>query len=166
MKNPVLTDMIPGLLFTDWRSIKNQPFFTFLNTFGLAIGMAGALIISLYIYDELNYDNMFEEDFTLDAPYLLPTAKVFSGVLNLPLDRVYTKYKNLEGAMNSDLETWQRVALVAGFQDWQLGFDASKETFKPADYEKALEKYLEGGRSKSTSKSKDYEKALEKYLSR
>ena len=112
------------------------------------------------------YNDMFEEDFTLDAPYLLPTAKVFSGVLNLPLDRVYTKYKNLEGAMNSDLETWQRVALVAGFQDWQLGFDASKETFKPADYDKALQRYLKGGASKSTSKSKDYEKALEKYLSR
>lgn len=44
-----------------WRSLKKQPFFTFLNTFGLAIGMAGALLISLYIYDELNYDNMFAD---------------------------------------------------------------------------------------------------------
>jgi putative ABC transport system permease protein len=42
-----------------WRSLKKQPFFTFLNTFGLAIGMAGALLISLYIYDELSYDKMF-----------------------------------------------------------------------------------------------------------
>ncbi|WP_027076938.1 ABC transporter permease [Maribacter antarcticus] len=41
------------------RSIKRQPFFTFLNTFGLAIGMAGGLLISLYIYDELRYDKMF-----------------------------------------------------------------------------------------------------------
>ncbi len=44
-----------------WRSLKKQPFFTFLNTFGLAIGMAGALLISLYLYDELNYDNMFDD---------------------------------------------------------------------------------------------------------
>jgi putative ABC transport system permease protein len=43
------------------RSLKKQPFFTFLNTFGLAIGMAGGLLISLYIYDELNYDNMFAD---------------------------------------------------------------------------------------------------------
>ena len=42
-----------------WRSLKKQAFFTFLNTFGLAIGMAGALMISLYIYDELSYDKMF-----------------------------------------------------------------------------------------------------------
>jgi putative ABC transport system permease protein len=44
-----------------WRSLKKQPFFTFLNTFGLAIGIAGALLISLYIYHELSYDNMFAD---------------------------------------------------------------------------------------------------------
>lgn len=42
-----------------WRSLKKQPFFTFLNIFGLAIGMAGGLLISLYIYDELSFDKMF-----------------------------------------------------------------------------------------------------------
>ena len=44
-----------------WRSLKKQPFFTFLNTFGLAIGMAGVLLISLYIYDELSFDKMFAD---------------------------------------------------------------------------------------------------------
>ncbi len=44
-----------------WRSLKRQPFFTFLNIFGLAIGMAGGLLIALYIYNELNYDQMFAD---------------------------------------------------------------------------------------------------------
>lgn len=44
-----------------WRNLKKQPFFTFLNTFGLAIGMAGALMISLYIIDELSFDKMFKD---------------------------------------------------------------------------------------------------------
>ncbi|TSE08713.1 FtsX-like permease family protein [Aquimarina algiphila] len=44
-----------------WRSLKKQPFFTFLNTFGLAIGMAGGLLICLYIYDELSFDKMFAD---------------------------------------------------------------------------------------------------------
>ncbi len=44
-----------------FRSFTKQPFFTFLNTFGLAIGMAGGLLISLFIYDELNYDTMFPD---------------------------------------------------------------------------------------------------------
>lgn len=42
-----------------WRSLKRQPFFTSLNVFGLAIGMAGGLLISLYIYDEFSFDKMF-----------------------------------------------------------------------------------------------------------
>ncbi|MFH6603430.1 ABC transporter permease [Maribacter algicola] len=44
-----------------WRSLKKQPFFTSLNIFGLAIGIAGGLLISLYIYDELSYDTMFAD---------------------------------------------------------------------------------------------------------
>lgn len=44
-----------------WRSIKRQPFFAFINTFGLAIGMAGGLLITLYIYNELSYDKMFAD---------------------------------------------------------------------------------------------------------
>lgn len=53
--------MFKNYLKIAWRNLKKQPFFTFLNTFGLAIGMAGGLLISLYIYDELNYDNMFAD---------------------------------------------------------------------------------------------------------
>ncbi|WP_190810259.1 ABC transporter permease [Flagellimonas sp. S3867] len=44
-----------------WRSLKKQPFFAFLNIFGLAIGIAGGLLISLYIIDELSYDTMFTD---------------------------------------------------------------------------------------------------------
>ncbi|MBQ0735859.1 ABC transporter permease [Aquimarina celericrescens] len=44
-----------------WRNLRRQPFFTFLNTFGLAIGMAGGILISLYIHSELNFDTMFKD---------------------------------------------------------------------------------------------------------
>ena len=44
-----------------WRSLRKQPFFTLLNTFGLAVGMAGTLLISLYIIDELSFDRMFDD---------------------------------------------------------------------------------------------------------
>lgn len=44
-----------------WRSLKKQPFFTFLNIFGLAIGMAGGLLLCLYIWDDLSHDNMFTD---------------------------------------------------------------------------------------------------------
>ena len=53
--------MFKNYLKIAWRSLKKQPFFTFLNTFGLAIGMAGGLLISLYIHDELSFDKMFSD---------------------------------------------------------------------------------------------------------
>ncbi len=51
--------MFKNYLKIAFRNFKKQPFFTFLNIFGLAVGTAGALLITLYIYDELNYDKMF-----------------------------------------------------------------------------------------------------------
>lgn len=53
--------MIKNYFKIAWRSLKKQPFFASLNIFGLAIGMAGSLLICLYIYDELNYDNMYPD---------------------------------------------------------------------------------------------------------
>ena len=43
------------------RNLKKQPFFTFLNTFGLAIGIAGSLLIALHLHDELTFDKMFTD---------------------------------------------------------------------------------------------------------
>ncbi|MEQ8925004.1 MAG: FtsX-like permease family protein [Fulvivirga sp.] len=38
------------------RNIQKQKFFSIINILGLSVGMAGALFISLYIYDELNFE--------------------------------------------------------------------------------------------------------------
>ena len=43
------------------RNFTKQPFFTFLNIFGLAIGMSGGLLIGLFIYDELSFDKAFAD---------------------------------------------------------------------------------------------------------
>ncbi|MEO9511122.1 MAG: ABC transporter permease [Flavobacteriaceae bacterium] len=53
--------MLKNQLKIAWRSIKKQPFLNALNTFGLAIGIAGTLLICLYVYDELSYDKMFAD---------------------------------------------------------------------------------------------------------
>src|SRR5690606_28899865 len=41
------------------RNLKNQPFFTFLNTIGVAIGMAGGLLLGRHIHEELGNNDMF-----------------------------------------------------------------------------------------------------------
>ena len=68
--------MLKNQLKIAWRSLKNQPFFTFLNIFGLAIGIAGALLVSLYIYDELSYNKMFAD---ADRTYRIDTDIRFGG---------------------------------------------------------------------------------------
>lgn len=57
--NPII--MLKNDLKVAWRSLKKQPFFTFLNTFGLAVGMAGGLLVALFIFDELSFDKMFAD---------------------------------------------------------------------------------------------------------
>ena len=43
-----------------FRNITKHKFFSVINILGLTIGLASALFISLYIYDELNYDHFNE----------------------------------------------------------------------------------------------------------
>ncbi|WP_350286668.1 FtsX-like permease family protein [uncultured Croceitalea sp.] len=60
-----------------WRSLRKQPFFTFLNVFGLAIGLCGTLLISLYSYEELNHDKMFTD---ADRIYRINADVKFGGL--------------------------------------------------------------------------------------
>src|SRR5688572_23934078 len=40
------------------RNFQRQKLFSLLNMFGLALGLASAILIFLYVSDELQYDNM------------------------------------------------------------------------------------------------------------
>ena len=90
-----------------WRSLKKQPFFTFLNTFGLAIGMAGCLLISLYIYDEFSFDKMFADS---ERIYRLDLDNKTSGEL--------TKYAAVSGPLAAAIrEDYPQVEMVTRFRD-------------------------------------------------
>lgn len=42
------------------KAFKRDPFYSFINLFGLAIGLTSAFLIYIYIQDELNYDKYFK----------------------------------------------------------------------------------------------------------
>jgi putative ABC transport system permease protein len=48
--------MFRNYLKIAWRSLKKSKVFSFINIFGLAIGLTCCLLISLYIYHETSYD--------------------------------------------------------------------------------------------------------------
>ena len=86
--------MFRNYLKIAWRSLKKQPFFTFLNIFGLTIGMAGGLLISLYIYDELSYDKMFpdaEQIYRINADIKFGGAENIAAVVPASMAEVLEK---------------------------------------------------------------------------
>ena len=44
-----------------WRNLLKNKTFTFINVFGLSVGLAACLLISAFLYDELNYDSYPEK---------------------------------------------------------------------------------------------------------
>jgi putative ABC transport system permease protein len=48
--------MIKNYIKTAFRSLMKNKGFTFINVFGLALGLATCLLIVFYVFDELNYD--------------------------------------------------------------------------------------------------------------
>lgn len=48
--------MIKNYTKTAWRNLKGNKVFSFINVFGLAVGLTCCMFISAYLYQELNYD--------------------------------------------------------------------------------------------------------------
>jgi dephospho-CoA kinase len=65
-------------------------------------------------------EEIFDKGFSIDNPAYEAGAKVISATANIPLDRVYSKIDNISGAMDEDAETWQTVAMLAGWPKWTI----------------------------------------------
>ena len=53
--------MIRNYIIIAWRNIKKQRFYSFINIFGLATGIAATLMIALFVLDEISYDNFHDK---------------------------------------------------------------------------------------------------------
>lgn len=48
--------MIRNYIKTGWRNLKHNKIFSFINVFGLSVGLTCCMLISAYLYQELTYD--------------------------------------------------------------------------------------------------------------
>ena len=72
-----------------------------------------------------------KEPFNINNPSYRAAAKVISAVTNVPLDRAFQKMENIQGAMDSTNEDWQRIAMILGWPKWQLESETQRaERFK------------------------------------
>ena len=74
---------------------------------------------------------MQEKGWSLENPAYLAGANVVSALTNIPVDRAIKKTNNVVQATSQDLETWERLALLGGWQDWEIGLDQETKTNKP-----------------------------------
>ena len=68
-------------------------------------------------------DQMAEAGFSLDNPGLLAIGNVLSATANIPLDRAVMIMNNIKEASDSENEAWQRIAMVLGWNTWDVGVD-------------------------------------------
>jgi hypothetical protein len=71
--------------------------------------------------EKWNRDLIKERGFTLDNPAWSMIGNTVEGVTNVPLGRMSNKALNVDNAMDSQHETWQRIALLMGWNTWDLG---------------------------------------------
>jgi ABC-type antimicrobial peptide transport system permease subunit len=87
--NPSYTDMIRNYLKIGWRNLIRNKVYSFINIAGLATGMSVAILIGLWLYDELSYDRYHQNR-----------------------DRIAMVMQNQ--MMNGEIETWDSQALQLG----------------------------------------------------
>ena len=97
--------------------------YTLLQALGFSppIGSKVRKIYSSIQTEKFNRNIMKERGFKLDNPAWSAFGYVIEAVTNIPLGRLSTKMRNLDNALDSRNETWQRVALLFGWSTWDLG---------------------------------------------
>ena len=69
----------------------------------------------------------------LDNPIWEVSTGVTEAVFNAPVNRMYNKLQNISEALNSENETWQRIAVIMGWNAWDFGIDTRKKTTSGRD---------------------------------
>ena len=95
-------------------------------------------------------EEIFKKGFSIDNPAYEAGAKVISATANIPLDRVYSKVDNISGAMSEDAETWQTIAMLAGWPKWNIMPDAKESS----SFNKGNVKIKKSKYKKKSSKSR------------
>ncbi|MDP4213985.1 MAG: ABC transporter permease, partial [Bacteroidota bacterium] len=88
--------MLKNYLTIAWRNLLKNKLFSFINITGLAFGMAIALLISLWIADELQFDHCYQHHDRLARVAVLPSDKgvIYTNTtIQMPLgNELRTKY--------------------------------------------------------------------------
>lgn len=68
-------------------------------------------------------EDMATMGFNIENPAYLAGANVISATTNVPVERLFRKIDNVNTAISQDLQTWERLALLGGWPEWQIGIE-------------------------------------------
>jgi predicted kinase len=89
--------------------------------FSPPIGSKLRKIYSAIQTEEFNKGVSEKRGFTLDNPTWSSWGNVIEGFTNVPLGRMANKMLNIDNALDSQNEWWERAALLLGWNTWDLG---------------------------------------------
>jgi len=94
-----------------------------------------------------------ERGIAVDNPALMAVSQVLSAYTNVPLDRAIKKINNVKTATEEETQLWQKIALLMGYGEWELGITNRKTDEARAKAKKEKEE---------TKKFKNLQKYIDK----
>jgi hypothetical protein len=127
--------------------------------FSPPVGSKVRKIYSAIQTEQFNKGVSEKRGFTLDNPTWSTWGNIIEGFTNIPLGRMSNKMLNIDNALDSQNQWWERVALILGWNTWDLGIkdpdiEAARGEIKE---EKKIEKKKEAI-IKKEEKKKEVEK--------
>ncbi|WPP48827.1 ABC transporter permease [Catalinimonas niigatensis] len=119
--------MLSNYLKITIRNMRRHTFFAMLNISGLAVGMAGFLLIVLYVFHELSYDRFFPNDSRI---YRITTfTKGEQDVMHYA-----TSPMPLAPAMQEEIPEVEAITRVMKWNDFTIRLEGAEDKkFKEAD---------------------------------
>src|SRR5215475_4353258 len=113
--------MLRNYLLITFRNFNRQKLFSLLNIFGLALGLASAILIFLYVSDELRYDTMhpyYKNTYRIGCVFVNPNGQRFENTVSPGLFIRYLKDHRPEVLLTTRIDN--------------VGYPTSLD-YKPAD---------------------------------
>ena len=86
------------------------------------------------LYNKKDIENM--KTFDIDNPMWEAYAQLVEGATNVPVARLHRKVENLQAALDTENEWWQRLAVALGWSKWDVGIDRKDLKHKHIQKEK------------------------------
>lgn len=109
-----------------YRNAIRDKYFTLLNMLGLAVGMTAAILIFLYVQDQVNYDchnENFDRIYRLEGDFLISEKQDLTAITQIPLGpTLKDEYP--------EIEQQARLVNYRNFAGGDLYFEKDETTFK------------------------------------